>query len=546
MDNVNSVSRRLVLGGIASTASLAALAACSPDGGNGSGNNGGGESGGGAGAAPNYVPFAGVDPDLPGTEDGVSPAFFNYPQPPIEREGFPLPTTDDVTGLLQGVPAPTTPDQNPAYEVFRRQAGNRMNATTITSADYLSRYQVVLASDDIPDFVQMSTVPQFPKLLESTFTDLTDVLGGDGVEKYPGLANIPTPTWDIPKINGRLWGIAQPRPPAGRVLSARGDLLAEKGIDKNPDINSGDDFKALLAELTDRGNNRFALGSDPAAWLLPGLLEMMEAPNEWSLDGDKFVSLNEAPQMVEALNEGAQIVKDGYLHPNSFSDPAQNQVWWNGGVTALYFQAFTGWGVFARGNPSWDLGYVRLPKWGGGGKAPIWKGAAGYAAFIAIKKQSSDARLEELLRLADFVASPFGTQQFLDVNYGAEGSHYEMVGGNPEFLPEKSADVVAGWGYMGGNSQAVLFAPGQDELVRAQHEYLTEVIPEGTENPALPYYSETATSKGSSWNQRLTDMKREVLRGSKTVSDWEKMVADWKSDVGDTIAEEYAEAAAAD
>ena len=546
MDKHNRVSRRLVLGGLAGTAGAAALAACSPEG--GSGGSGGGGNGGGGGSdgwtPPNFVPFEGVEPDLPGTEDGVSPAFFSYPNPPMDREGFPLPQTDDVTALLQGVPPPTAPDQNPAYEVFRAQAGNKMAATTITSADYLNRYQVVLASDDIPDFVQMSTVPQFPKLLESTFTDLTDILGGEGVENYPGLANIPTPTWDIPKVNGRLWGIAQPRPPAGRILSARGDLLAEKGIDKNPDINSGEDFVDLLAELTDRGNNQFAMGADPAGWLLPGLLEMMEAPNDWALEGDTYVSVNESPQMAEALNEGAKIIKAGYLHPNSFSDPSQNATWWNGGVTSMYFQAFTGWGVFARGNPDWDLGYVRLPKWGGGGKAPLWKSVAGYGAFIAIKKQSSDERLEELLKLADFVASPFGTQQFLDVNYGAEGTHYEMKDGNPEFLPDQSANIVAGWGYLGGNSQAILFVPGQDELVQAQHEYLTETIPTGVSSAALGLYSETAVSKGSSWNQRLTDMKREVLRGAKSVSDWEKLVADWKSAVGEAIAGEYAEAAA--
>lgn len=534
-----ALSRRALLGGGAGLVGAALLAGCSSGG-------GAGGSGGDSGpyTPPTYQPFAGVEPDLPGTEDGVSPAFLSFPDPPVARDGFPLPQTETVTALLQGVPPTIAPDRNEAYTVFREQAGNTMDATTVTSAQYLDKYQVTLAGNDLPDFVQMSQVPQFPKLLESQFTDLTDVLGGDKVLQYPGLANIPPPTWDIAKVNGRLWGIAQPRPPAGRVLSTRGDLLERAGIDPNPDINSGEDFVDLLAELTDPGGNTFAMGADPTAWLLLGVLEMLGAPNGWAVRDGEWVNQIASPEMKEALNESAKIIKAGYLHPNSFSDPAQNSTWWEGGTTAMYFQAFTGWGVFARQHPDWRIGYVRLPKWEGGGKAPLYKGPAGYGAFVAIRKQDSEERLAELLRLADLIASPFGTQQFLDVNYGAEGHTYEMKDGNPQYLPDRSSNVVAGWPYCGGNSQAVLFTPGQDELTRSQHSYLTEVIPDGVDNAADGLYSETDVTKGATWRVRLQDTQRAVMLGEKPMADWDAVVKDWRADVGDKVAEELAEAAA--
>ena len=535
----SSVSRRAVLGGTAGVLGAAWLAGCSSGGGSGGSGNGDGDY-----VAPTYQPFADVEPDLPGTEDGVSPAFFAFPNPPADRDGFPLPETEAVSALLQGAPPTTAPDKNKAYEVFRKQAGNQMKATTVTSADYLDKYQVTLAGNELPDFVQMSQVPQFPKLLEKHFTDLTDVLGGDKVLEYPALANIPPPTWDIAKVNGRLWGIAQPRPPAGRILSTRGDILSEAGVDPNPEIKSGEDFVDLLAELTDRKNNRFAMGADPTAWLLPGLLEMLGAPNGWRVEDGTWINQHEAPETKEALNEAAKIVKAGYLHPNSFSDPAQNSVWWEGGTTAMYFQSFTGWGVFARSHPDWKVGYVRLPKWDGGGEAPIHKGPAGYGAFISIKKQDSDDRLAELLRLADLIASPFGTQQFLDVTYGAEGTTYEMKDGNPEYLPDQNKNVVAGWGYCGGNAQAVLFAPGQDDLIKSQHSYLSEVIPEGVDNPAEGLYSETDLTDGSKWRVRIQDTQRAILIGDSPVSEWDTLVKDWKADVGDKVAEELAESAA--
>jgi len=494
---------------------------------------------------PTYIPFGGVVPDLPGTADGVAPGFLNYPANPVERSGFPLPETAAVTALLQLTPSAVPPEKNPAYQLFRQQAGNTMEASGVPAAQYNEKFQVVLAGGDLPDFVQMVKVQQLPALLESKFSDLTDLLAGDEVSQFQGLANIPTPAWDIPRINGRIWGIPQPRPPAGRILSTRGDLLSRKGIDPYPELSSGEDFVALLDELTDHGNNEFAIGSDPVSWLLNGLLEMMGAPNAWSKAADgSFAHLYNSPQMVEALNEGAKIIKAGYLHPNSFSDPGQMGVWLRAGTTALYWQSFVGWGAMARKYPDWNLGYVRLPRWNGGGKAPVWKLQAGYPAFVAIAKQDSRDRLTELLRLADFVASPFGTAQFLAVNYGVEGQTYEMTANGPALLEDARFGPVDGWPYCGGNSGAVLFVPGQEETVRKQHAYLSEVIPDGVSNPTSGLYSATETGKGASWSKRMGDMQAEVLRGARPMSDWETLAAEWKAQVGDTMAQEYAEAAA--
>jgi len=540
-----------MLGGLIAAAGVVGvggLAACGPGetpggGGNGGGGNGGGGNGGKL-VPPTYVPFEGVTPDLPGTADGVSAAFLKFPNPPVPRDGFPLPTTDNVTALLQGVPPGLAPDSNPAYEVFRASAGNKMDATTITSADYLNKFQTTMAGSEIPDFVQISEVPQYPKLLEKYFTDLTEVLGGDNVKKYPGLANIPPATWKIPVVNGRLWGISQPRPPAGLIVSTRGDLLKAKGIDKNPTVSNGQEFVELMTELTDAGKSQFAMGALPTSWLLGTVLEMMEAPNIWALEGDTFVSQLASTQMKDALTECGKIIKAGLLHPNSFSEPASNQNWWIAGTTALYRQGFTGWGVFARQYPSWDVGYVSLPKWDGGGKAPLFKSVAGYGAYIAIKKQASDARLEELLKLADFVASPFGTQEFLDVNYGKEGKTFKFSDGNPQYIEGQTANIVAGWPYLGGNSQNVLFTPGQDELTKAQHEYLSAAIPTGVDNAAQGLYSDTYVSKNATYAKTIADLQRGVMLGEKPMSEWDAFISKWKSEFGDKVAAEFAEAKA--
>lgn len=541
-NNLN-LSRRDLLKGLGiGTAGVAGLAGCSGSAGDPSGTNG--RAAGAAANPPAYVPYSEVAPDKPGTAEGVPPVFYNYPQPPVARDGYPLTGIEPWRALMQAVPPQVAPAQNTCYQNFAKATGSPFEIIFGTYADYLEKFQVTVASGDIPDFAMISpnSVQRLPQLLEKSFTDLTDVLGGDAVKKYPGLANITPPTWTIPSLNGRIWGIAQPRPPAGVVLTSRGDVLAKRGIDDpNPPLRDGDDFMDLLAQLTNREKNEFAMGADPHSWLMPMMLTMFDAPNGWTVEDGKFVSELVTEQYKDALNQAAKIIQAGYLHPNSFSEPGSNAQWFNGGVTALYYQNFVAWGANARTQPEWNVGNVELPKWEGGGLASIRKSVAGYSSYVAIKK-SDDKRLEQLLQICDYIASPFGTQQCLDVNYGVDGYNYNADdNGNP--LPIANGPGIVPVLYAGSNNFAVLFGAGDRDSVDAQHDYLTRLLPDGRDNASWGLYSETMVSKGAILNRQQQDVQREVMQGSKPMSAFEDFVAKWKTEVGDTIAAEYEEAA---
>src|SRR5699024_7681879 len=132
---------------------------------------------------------------------------------------------------------------------------------------YTSKFQVTMASGDLPDLAIVIHVPGLPQLLEKNFTDLTDVPGGDGVKKYPGLANIPNSAWQLCTVNGRLWGVTRPQPPTGWVINYRSDVIEKRGLteaDLAP--QSGDEFLELMKALTDKDNNLFAMGADPTSW----------------------------------------------------------------------------------------------------------------------------------------------------------------------------------------------------------------------------------------------------------------------------------------
>ncbi|OYN88251.1 type 2 periplasmic-binding domain-containing protein [Parenemella sanctibonifatiensis] len=538
---MSTINRRTLLS-LTGAATLG-MAACSTS---GSGNGGtGGGAGGGDVAPPNHVPFGDVTPDLPGNEAGVINGYLSYPQPPVVRDGFPLPETAPVTALIQGDPPPVPPEKNPVYDHFKEQAGNDFDATAIISTEYNDRFQVTMASNDIPDLVQIGSVPEVEKLLEARFTDLTEVLAGSSIEQYPALASFTDANWDVGRVNGRLFGIPQPRPPAGRVLLTRGDLLAEHGMSNAPELSDGEDFVELLTTLNNPGEQVFALGGDPRVWLLQALREMHGTPFVWDVQDGKFVHEMMTEETTAALSEGVKIVQAGLTHPNAFTEPGANHGWYRSGVTPLLFQGFVMWSNYARSNPEFDTGVIRLPNWEGGGKAPVFRGAAGYGAYVAIAQQESEERLHEILRIVDYIASPFGTQQYLDIAYGLEGQTFEFVDGEPTFIEGKSGEALTGIPYIGGGSQNVLYIPGRSDVVELQHAYLSEAIPSGTSNASSGLFSETSSSDGAPWNRRRKDLERSILLGEQPISAWEEFTAQWRADVGDKIAGELEEAAAA-
>lgn len=496
----------------------------------------------GSGEFPTRVPFDGVQPDLPELEGGVPPAYFKYPANPVKRDGFPYQgASGPITALLQGNAAGTPRDGNSWWQALEEASGFTFKVTGAMSADYQAKLQVTLAGGEVPDLVQIVNVPGLPSVLDKFFADLTPYLAGDAIKEYPGLASIPTETWKIPMVNGKLWGVAQPRPPAGRIVSFRGDLFAKFGITETPELRDGQDFLDVCEQVTDAKNSIYAMGADPAGWMMPAMLEMLGAPNVWSEEGGKFTHQYETDVMKDALDQVAQMFKKNHLHPDSASAGAENATWWKGGRTSIYIQSIAGWSVFAKTYPDWNLDVLTLPKWQGGGPADKHLLEAGYGAYVAIKK-GSEERIKELLRFADFVASPFGTQEQSLINYGVEGTHYELEGTEPIALPPAQAEVPPGLGYIGAQGSAVVYAPNNKVMVQKQYDYLKTVLPTGVPNPALGLYSESSVTSGAAATTEINDLQKEIIIGRKPLSEWDAGLDRWLKATGDQQRQEYQDA----
>lgn len=532
------INRRKLLGTTAALAVTAGIAACS------SGGNGGGGGGGAGGTTgdvtPTYTEFDKVKIDLPGDPElGIPNGYYGFPDSPPKITDYPLPKTDPITVLSQGAPPPMPMDKSPRFKALCEDVGNDLDVTRILSDQYSEKFQTLIAGDQLPDLLMLVGSPELPKLLEAKFTDLGEFIGGDKVSKYPGLASIPTTAWAVSTLNGQLWGIPQPRPPAGTIMSSRGDLLEPKGIDKDQSPADGAELLALMKEMTDAKNNQFAMGAQPSAWLFGVMLEMVDAPNGWTEEGGKFTADFESPQYKDAINHTKEFWDAGVLHPNSFSEPGNNSVWWQGGVTQVYIQGFTNWLYFTMRQPEFNMGMIEIPKWDGGGLANKHRSAPAYGAYAAISKQDSPERVEEILRVVDYFAAPYGTEEYLRMNYGLPGEHYKMEDHVP-VATEAVVDEPTIMTYFG--SQSLSDITGPRDLVDAQSAYLKKIMPTSKANPTEGLYSDTSASKGAGFSRDLTAMIGEVILGRKKMADFDALVSKWQDGIGKDIKAEYEEA----
>lgn len=529
-----SLDRRRFLAGAAGVVGGAALAGCSS---------------GSSAAAPNknsvalpkYVAYTDVKPDLPAGPHGVPAGYFHYPANPAPFVKHQLGNGDKISFLVQST-GMTPKNQNAWLQGLIKAVKTDLDVTIIPSADYLNKFQVAIAGGNLQDVVQITTVANMPQVLEKEFADLSDYLSGDNIKNYPGLASIATAAWSIPMLNGRIWGVPQSRSAAGSIVSTRGDTLKKFGInDASPQLKNGNDMIELCKALTDKKRGKFAFGTQPNTFILSAFLEMAGAPNGWRVSNGNFTSSYETDEMKLALEQVTKIWKAGYVHPDSFTTPGQNIVWWSGGITSLYVQSFAGWSSYSRTNPTWDMGVLVLPKWNGGGLADKILGVAGYGQYAGIKK-AKPARIKEILRVLDYFAAPFGTQEFLTMNFGAKGVDYTLQGTDPIATEKAATDGGFGLSYCGSQVYQNLYVPGQNQIVKDEHAYLTKLLPTGVSDPSWGLYSETAATKGATAGTTMLNAQGDIIQGRRKLSEWDSLVKTWRQQAGDRMRGEYEKA----
>ncbi|GIL30079.1 extracellular solute-binding protein [Actinocatenispora comari] len=493
---------------------------------------------------PDHRPYQGVQPDLPGT-DRVLAGFLKYPAHPVRAihekpgDGKPISFLTNIPGAI-----PPAENRNRFWQAMNDRLGSDLSISMASNDEYPKKFATRIAGGDLPDVLNIPpTTPELPALLKAKCRNLTEQLSGDAVHDYPFLANIPTEYWKGCVFNGGIYGVPVPRGMSRTSLPLyRVDLLAAKGI-KNPAPKNFAEFLDLCTAMTEPKRHRWAWTKAPTAYVR----QMFGMANQWKRSGDRFTTMYEDEANADALEATRKLVAAGVVNPDAFGDKASaRKQWFNGGIAAFDLDSFVAWNQYYAENTAGDafsVDMLDVPGFDGGLGKP-WMGAAlnNVTAFSTGSKHST----ETLLKLANWMAAPFGTEEYLFRKYGVAGRHYTLHGSDP--IPTKVGVVETGIGlqYICDSDLALYYA-GRPEVPQRQHRIQQRIADRLVYDASYGLYSETMSRKWTQLTAVLLDVENQIVQGKQPVSAWRPAVKTFLSSGGTAmkseLAKAYAEAA---
>jgi putative aldouronate transport system substrate-binding protein len=508
---------------------------------------------GSSGPLPTYIaPTGGPKPDFHSTDPRITDGFNSYPKNPPKSWTGAAPSSGGTLSVFVAAyyPPPTGRDQNPTWQAIEKALGSTVNMTITPNVDYQARLQVAMAGSDLPDIIHVvGTVTSLisEQFVQSQCADLTPYLGGDAAKDYPNLAAIPGFAY---KGAGGVFGKSLYGVPIHRYLPAfwffrNTDIWdAEIGADTVPKDSA--DFRKILEQLNRPQENRWAIGNlgpnSATMYGIVGFLEMFGAPNGWALDNGKLTRDRETEQYKAAVSYMKDLMAAG-LYPPDIQTAGDSRGNYLAGRYVVSTEAFgNGW------NDMWRRGLqqqpprpftINKPLTATAGAQPRHFITGGTVAYNVVKKGSPD-RVREILRIMNYLAAPFVTQEDLLLSYGIAGTDYTLDAENNP-VPTQAGLSNSGyvpWQYI-SHRPYVWYQANLPGYAQAAFEVEQQLVAIGVPDPTRGYHSAAQSRKGVAADQAFYDGVADILFNRRPFSDFDTLVNDWKTNAGDEIRKEF-------
>jgi putative aldouronate transport system substrate-binding protein len=490
-------------------------------------------------ALPTYKRFAGPKPDLPLSHPLMPDCFYRFPaDPPKVTDGVPADGSDISGTTPTSNPIPPTADRNPYWQELNHRVGSPLELTITSATDYKNKFATAVAGDTLGDMFNVEgTFAYLPQFLEARAQDLTEYLSGDAILEYPFLANLSTDSWRGCVFSGGIRAVPIQRGAmSSNLLLARQDLLDQLGVELgSPNV---DELLAVAKAVTDQKKNRWAFAVPPTA----ALSAMLALPNGWEVRDGRLQKDREVEEYKELLAINTKIVASGLMHPDGVAKPNQ-KVWFSQGSAVMTQDTYSSIQSFYR-RATVKTFAIGLPvvKDHAGKVGRFLLGAPNNS--IAAIKPSSPERTKMLLRVLNWFAAPFGTQEYLFRKFGLPGRHYQLNGTDPVLTKDGGSEVCLGEfpiQYLADGGYPVYF-PGHPDAVDVAYNHLKSILPTAILQPTYGLYSPTQSTKGKVLDTRLDSIMNDIMLGRAKLSAWDEAMADWRKSGGDAIRAEYEQA----
>ena len=517
-----------------------------------------------AAALPNYFPLTpSSPPDFDAHDPRVTVGYNMYPKnPPKSWTKEPPGSGGKVTAFVATYYPPPTPfEQNPTWHAVNQALNADFQMLLVAGTDYRAKLATIMAGDDLPDLMHIGydigSAPGLAAFFKAKCADLTPYLAGDAVKDYPNLASIPTHSWYNANcvIDGQLfqWPINRYLPSSGTYFFKNVEMWNQR-VGENVAPRDATDLKKIMQQLNNPNGGVWAIGNSTGGTINLGLSAyamMFGSPYRWGVDsGGKFMKDWETEEYKAAVGYVRDLWAAGLIWPDAVT-PQNSRANFVARKFAMSVEGFgNSWNDF------WLRGLAQDPPahfdlimpFSTDAKTKVQAyNSGGFNATNVIKKASPD-RIRELLRIVDYLAKPFGTQEDLLLSFGLQGDDYTFDSrGEP--LPTTagtSRSAYVPWQYISDRAY-VQYYPGIPDY--AAHVFPIEkalVDPNiAVRDASLGLYAPTSYQAVTvTAQQSFFDGVNDVMLGRREMSEYDGLLKAWQSAVGNQLKSEYSDALA--
>ncbi|HEU0166396.1 MAG TPA: hypothetical protein VFS62_01375, partial [Chloroflexota bacterium] len=419
---------------------------------------------------------------MPGS-DLIPDGYVNYPKTPFQSVPKPPGDGGDVTfaGETFGPLIPL--EQNTLWQNLNKAMNANLKLNLAPFSDWaFGKFQAYVAGGDLADITMIpigGVIPDLPQFLETKAQDLTPFVGGDAVKDYPNLAALPTLGWKGMVYDSKIFAVPIAQSVFYWALWARQDLLEAANI---PWPKTAADFKSALTAMTKPGQTQFGIGFESGnryAYALTNVGGQLwpaiyNAPNTWAVDkSGKFTKDWETDQFKAAVQLAHDVNAAGAFDPETNYNTISASQAFEGGRLAFRFDNALSTADFDAGEiPNHPVKPTQNPLWKIRLAPPIAadansKGQYNYGPGnfgLIVLKKSTPERTKLLLNILNYIVAPFGSQEYLNVQYGVKGQDYNLDdNGNPARTKNGQQNIIS-WAGVAGGPPPVLFDPNNKDF----------------------------------------------------------------------------------
>jgi putative aldouronate transport system substrate-binding protein len=489
---------------------------------------------------PKQIPKRFVEPDIPG-EGPIPDGYLKYPKELVTAvkkkpgsSGRPITTMNAWWGAT-----PPGPDRNSYLQAVNAELGVPLNPSVQDGNTYAAKLSAILGARDVPDLLsapnwEVDKIPRFAQAVKALFEDLTEYLSGDAIAAYPMLATLPTPAWQHCVWGGRLAAVPFPNDGAAFPwgLFYRKDLTDKAGVEAPKSI---DDLYAFGKKMTN---------TEKGVWAFGNVFHMVQmffkCPGQhtgWrKKPGGGLEHKYEMKEYRQALEVTARLFKEGWVHPDIIAtNGADSKTLFNGGKMIMTQDGMGVWrgtqGEQSKVTPGFNI--QPMPIFSASGGDPIAWTEEKPVFYTFVKKGLGKERVEELLRVLDWCACPFGSAEQQLGRFGVEGKHFTRgPDGSPVPTDLGRKEICGQWEALGGRMPALVATADVPNYVQDSLAYTRATYKYKEPNPFAGLKIEYPANY-SKIIQITEDKINDVVRGRRPLGDFEQVVKEWRATGGD-------------